>query len=585
MMEMSNKRLFAYSRSPVAGLLLALLLAALSACDSGNPVVPSTPQPPAQAGQLSISVTVVPTTLLAGGTEPALVTVMVRRVEDNQPPDDGTSVVLSVDQGSLGVNNPQSPAMLQNMVLTAGQAQTSYFPGPQLGAATLLAQVGEATGSARVDLVEILAPDFFLLGAEPAAGLPEGGETVTLQGVGFKQPLRVLFGGLQAPVKAVSNDGRAVQITTPALPVMLDPGAFFPVDITVTNALNEVVPATDTLVGGFVYTESLDPPLPFVIQVSPSTVSADGGSRVRVIGGGFRAPVRVDFGGKAGINPTVRSSSEIRVTTPKSPQPVALGATLPVDVVLTNSLNDEPQVAFLPGGLTYEGGEVPTPVVVSSISPADGPATGGTQVVVSGSGFVAPVSIELGGLRQNSELFILSTAVRFTTLPIVPAQCPAGGVIEVQGVTVTNLTTGDSASAPLTFSYRVPVPTITRVSPSSGTQLGNTVINVDGDGFVEPVRVLFFTADQEFAGVVQSVTSTRVRAATPRLPDSAFPEVDCVTSDGIAGKRFQAVTVGVRLFNLGDGCEDSFPNVFTYNPINTRCRIVATTPAPTGGGG
>ena len=576
---MNSASLFTHASRRATLALLVTVLLALGSCDSGNPVVPTAPTAPPQAGQLSISVTVSPDMLRVGGSEPAVVTVQVRRLDDGQPPDDGTQVVVSVDQGSLGVNNPDSPATVQTLALAGGQVQTSYFPGSQLGKANILAQVGQATGRGQVDLVDVLAPDFFLLGADPAAGRPEGGDLVTLQGVGFQQPLRVLFGGVQAPVQSVSADGRALQVLSPTLPTPLAPGAFLPVDITVTNGLNEPVPATDTLVGGFTYTESPDPPPPFAVQVEPSTVPAAGGTRVRIFGGGFISPVRVDFGGKAGLNPVVRSSTEIQVTTPESPQPVAAGATLVVDVQITSSLNDTPQIAIIPGGLTYDGGDLPTPIIVSSITPSEGPVEGGTQVFITGSGFESPFSVELGGLRQDEEIFISSTSLRFTTRAIVPPACPAGGVVSVQGITVTHLATGDSGSAPLTFSYQVPVPTITRVSPTAGTQLGNTVVNVEGSGFVEPVRVLFFTADAEFAGVTQSVTATQVRAATPRLPDSAFPEVDCVTPDGAAGKRFTAVTVGVRVRNLGDGCEDSFPNVFTYNPSNTSCRVV------TGGGG
>jgi hypothetical protein len=560
----------------------ALLTLALAGCDSGNPVVAAGPTSPQPAEPLAVTVVVSPSQLRVGGSDPATVRISVRQTVDNLPPADGTSALVSVDQGSLGVASPDSPVLQQSLPLTGGEAQTSYFPGATIGTATVLAQVGSTIGQGAVELVENLPSDFYLLGVDPSIGRPEGGDSVRVDGVGLRQPLRVLFGGVQAPVTSVATDGSSVQVTSPALATPLAAGGFQPVDVAVTNALNDPVPVTDMLAGGFIYSEDPAPPPLFVVEVIPSVVSALGGTTVRVRGGGFEGRVRVDFGGKAGIDPVVVSSAEIRVVTPESPQPVAAGSRLPVDVTVVGSLDTEPQTDTLRGGLTFDGGAAPFPVVVESIFPIEGPAAGGTEVTVTGSGFQNPVAIELGGLRQLDEGFITSNQARFTTRPLTnAATCPADGRVTVQGLTVTNLSSGITGSAQLAFTYLVSIPRLTRVSPAAGTQLGNTVLSVEGSGFEQPVRVLFSTPEAEFTGTVQSVTESLVRVATPRLPDSAFAEVDCVTGDGEPGKRYTPLTVGVRLINLDGGCEDSLPNVYTYNPANASCRIV--TP-PAGGG-
>jgi hypothetical protein len=555
----------------------ALLTVALAGCDSGNPVVATNPTTPGQAEPLAVSVTVSPSQLRAGGSDSATVRVSVRQRADNLPPADGTTAVVSVDQGSLGVYSPDSPILQQSLPLTGGEAQTSYFPGANLGTATVLAQVGSTIGQGAVELVEALPSDFFLLGVEPSIGRPEGGDNVRIDGVGLRQPLRVLFGGVQAAVTQVASDGSSVRVISPALAVPLAAGGFMPVDVAVTNALNEPAPVTDTLAGGFIYSEDPAPPPLFVVEVIPNLVPATGGTTVRVRGGGFEGRVRVDFGGKAGINPVVVSSSEIRVVTPESPEPVAAGTRLPVDVTVVGSLDTEPQTDTLAGGLTFDGGSAPFPVVVSNMDPIEGPSEGGTVVTVTGSGFQLPLAIELGGLRQLNEQLITSNEARFTTRPLTAtASCPADGRVTVEGLTVTNLSSGITGSAPLAFTYRVPVPRLTRVSPTAGTQLGNTVLTVEGSGFDAPVRVLFVTTDAEFTGTTQSVTETVARVATPRLPDSALPEVDCLTPEGDPGKRYTTLSVGVRLINLDGGCSDELPNVYSFNPTNTSCRLVAT---------
>ncbi len=84
----------------------------------------------------------------------------------------------------------------------------------------------------------------------------------------------------------------------------------------------------------------------------------------------------------------------------------------------------------------------------------------------------------------------------------------------------------------------MPLPVITRISPTSGSQLGNTLVSIQGSNFATSTRAEFIIGSEVYAGVVQSgSTTTLVRVASPRLPDSAFPEGDCTTSEGQAGKR------------------------------------------------
>ena len=204
-----------------------------------------------------------------------------------------------------------------------------------------------------------------------------------------------------------------------------------------------------------------------------------------------------------------------------------------VDVTVRNTANG--LEGTLPGGFTYGS----PAIVVTAIDPSRGPYTGATEVTVTGQGFPVggSVTVELAGVRQ--------------------------------------------AGADLTFTYTVATPAVSRVAPTFGPQLGNTVVTVQGAGFEAPVRVVFAKDAEEFAASVQSVSTAgdEIRVSSPRVPDSIFPEVDCViddgSEDGAPGKRYVEVTVDVRVTNQGSGCTDTFGNAFTYSPTNPNCRQVS----------
>lgn len=557
--------------------LLGVLAAAVLACDSGNPVAPAGPVQPAPGGQAySITLSSQPPELQAGSSEPATVTVSARGVADGVAPADGTQVTLSTDAGSLGVSGGEAPVRVVTLSLTGGAAQVSFFPGAEIGTATLLAELGGSLGRLEIPILEALPQSFFLTSVSPTVGHPAGGQTLTLIGAGFEQPLRVLVGGVVSQVLSVTSS--QVQAVTPPSAVPVAPGESVAVDVTVVNALNQPDSATDTLPGAFVYSRAPTPPV-FISRVDPPVGGAAGGEVVFVEGSGFVAPAQVTFGGQQASNVRVLSASRIRAVTPPAPQEVPAGQSLAVDVEVVSDLSGSAQRAVLPGGYRYDGGPAPEVVVVSAIAPDEGPFGGGTSVEITGSGFRHPVAVELGGIRQSSEAFVNDTTIRFVTDPVSVAECPADGRVPRVGVKVTNLGSGVSGSAELTFTYLVPTPRMTRITPTAGGQLGNTQVTIEGSDFAEPLRVVFGSAGNEFAATVLSVAADRVRAASPRVPDTLFPETDCVTEGGEAGKRYLEVAVDVSVLHQGTGCSDTLPQVFTYRPSNPNCRVVS------GGGG
>lgn len=569
------------SRSQLLLLVLVLAVApalVLLSCDSGNPVVPESPEVPAGgAGAYSIALSASPPQLQAGSGDPATVTVTVRD-SAGVAPTDGTRVVLSTDGGSFGVASADAPVRTTELTLAGGRAQVSFFPGDEVMTASLLARVGESLGRLQLEIVEALPSNFFLLAVEPSSGSPDGGQTVRITGAGFEAPVRVTFGGVVAQVLSVTPSQLSVVTPPSAAPVAS--GQAVPVDVMVINALNDPESTADTLPGAYVYSREPIPPL-FISEIDPETGSAGGGTVVFLHGGGFVAPVQVTFGGQQATNVTVLSSSRIRLVTPPAPQPVPGGGSLAVDVVLTNDLSGTQQQAQLAGGFRYDGGPAPDVVVVSAIAPDEGPFGGGTPVEITGSGFRHPVAVELGGIRQSGESFVNDTTIRFVTDPLSIGECPADGRVERTGVKVTNLGSGVSGSADLTFTYIVPTPLISGISPTSGPQNGNTQVTISGSDFAAPARVTFGIAGAEFTATSVSVSGGQVTARTPSVPDTVFPEADCTATvdDGmggttqVAGKRYLDVVADVTVLHQGTGCSDTLPSAFTYRPSNATCRV------------
>jgi PKD repeat protein len=151
------------------------------------------------------------------------------------------------------------------------------------------------------------------------------------------------------------------------------------------------------------------------------------------------------------------------------------------------------------------------------------------------------------------------------------------GCSDIDGpVSVTNIETGDSDSAGV-FTYLVPEPTITSITPTMGPEAGDTVVTITGVNFSDPVRVLFGDA----AGTVTSVTPSAITVRTPRFSGTLNTEPCDENGDGTQGVRNLPTTVDVEVINLITECDDdTFTNAFTYIPTDQSCRNDDAPPPP-----
>lgn len=220
-------------RNPASrNLSVALMLLALAACSTDTPTAPeNTPAPPPGSGTSTawtITLSAAPRSLDASATQPATITIQVRRASDGTPPQDGTTVVVSASLGDF--NSAASGTKTVTLSLSAGAAQVLYFAGALFGTDTIQAQLENSVGSANLLIRE--ADILFIQSVTPNNGPESGGTRIRISGTGFKQPLRVTLGpgangvSANAAIDAVGTDaqgGFIRAITGPAF----SPDAYF----------------------------------------------------------------------------------------------------------------------------------------------------------------------------------------------------------------------------------------------------------------------------------------------------------------------------------------------------------------------
>lgn len=272
-----------------------------------------------------------------------------------------------------------------------------------------------------------------------------------------------------------------------------------------------------------VYLSPKPPPPPVVTGMSPTSGPMGGNTQVTLTGANFTAGTVVRFGATAGTVQSV-SAGSIVVRTPA----------LPVGSVAVTVTRPDGQAATAPGTFTAMA---PTPVI-SAVTPASGPTSGGTSVTITGSQFVSGATVTIGG-APAAVASLTSTAIVVTT----PAR--AAGAADVK---VTN-PGGPSATRAAAFTYVAPAPVITAMSPTNGPTSGNALVTLSGMHFTAGAVVRFGSA----AGAVQSISPTAIVVRTPALAAGTYP-VTVTLPDGqsaAAPGAYTAVTPSLLITAVG----------------------------------
>jgi len=318
----------------------------------------------------------------------------------------------------------------------------------------------------------------------PLSGSTAGGTVVTITGINFTGATAVTFDGVLGTGLTI-NSSTLITVTTPA-------GSVGVKDVVVTTPLGSV-----TATGMFYYAA-----YPAVAGLSPASGSTAGGTVVTITGTNFTGATAVRFGGVLGTGLTINSSTTITVTTPTGTAGLR-------DVVVTTPVASATSI----NGFTYLA-----PPTITSLSPSSGSVAGGTLVVINGTNFASPAVVTFDGIvcPVNS---LFSTTITVTT----PAH--TAGTKDV--VVTTPL---GSATAIGGFTYWAP-PTITSLSPSSGSAAGGTVVTITGTNFTGATAVTIGGANA-MGLTVNSPTSITV---TTPAGTAGVKNVIVTTPGGLAG--------------------------------------------------
>lgn len=214
------------------------------------------------------------------------------------------------------------------------------------------------------------------------------------------------------------------------------------------------------------------------------------------------------------------------------------------------------------------------PLQITSISPISGPPSGGTPIVITGSGFEAPVRLtfEVQGqtlLLNNVRVNAAGTQITAVTPAIdLPAGANALASLRLEnGFDETGAPTGtDTISSAFTYTRNGGggFPTTMKIfslSPTSGPNEGGTRVTILGEGFTPQVQV-YFTNGALIEARIVSITSTRLEVITP---SATGPN---------AGNANAQVTL--RLRDTTSGAEAELDNAFQYGTGSTGALFISS---------
>ncbi len=352
-----------------------------------------------------------------------------------------------------------------------------------------------------------------ITGVFPAGGPPAGGTLVTINGTGLADASMVSFGGVAG---MISGDS-ATQIT-----VSSPPGSGT-VDVAVTT------PGGTSTAGMFTYQASspsptptakkttaapkkTTTPAPVVTGISPSSGTTAGGTKVTITGKNLSGATGVSFGG-AGGSITADSSTQVTATSPAGSGTVNITVTTKGGTSATSSADK----------FTYTA---PAPVV-AGISPDSGTTAGGTSVTITGDNLSGATEVSFGGTAGTI------TADSSTQ---VTATSPAGsGTVNITVTTPGGTSATTNADQ---FTYVVPAPTVTSISPTQADEGPDVTVDIFGTNLSGATSVSFGSYG---AGTITSDSSGEIVVTAPEFCGTTSITVTTAGGSATSPDQFSAV--------------------------------------------
>ncbi len=346
-----------------------------------------------------------------------------------------------------------------------------------------------------------------------------GGSSIVLNGSFFLGTTSVQIDGVNATSYIVNS---TTQITA-VIPSSIYTNTAVPITVTTPAG-------TGTLSGVFTYL-----PSPTISSVSPNTCLLAGGVTITITGVAFTNTSSVTIGGIAVTSYTVNTASQITAVVP-----AGVSVNTPYDIVIVTT-----QGTYTGTGLfTYLN--APT---VSSVSPNTGATAGGNTITIVGTNFNNATVVKIGTTNVTSYTIDSSTQITAVT--------PSGSVGSAQTITVET-PQGNVTSGTGLFSY-LNAPTVSSVSPNTGTTVGGNSVVITGTNFTNATAVKIGTTN---------VASYTVDSST---------QITAVTPSGSTGSA-QTITVETPQGNVTSGS-----GLFTYLNAPTVSTVTPNTGATVGG--
>lgn len=572
-------------RQQISWMALLALLFLFASCKGESPTAPPPGGGTGGGGTTPVGFGL---TLTASNANPvvdsiAVITAVV--TQNGQPAPDGTAVEFAATGGSFSATEVIT-AILRT---TTNGVATVQLRSTVAGPIRVQAAVGSVSRTVDVTFrvsttippPESTAPS--ITSVTPAIGIPAGGQRIQIVGKNFKEPVRVLFDvGAALPVEAfvISRTDTVIEVFTPS--VNLGAGQQLISDIIVITQAGTASEARAEFADAFTFRNEVLTPR--VTTATPNSGPITGGTRVSIFGDGFQAPVQVLFGAGEARVVTVEFGLII-VEAPAGRDTSGNGSgvvTGPVAITVRN-INSATSVTF-DAGFRYVAA-----VDITSFHPLTGAATGGTDIVIDGVGFLAPVDVLVAGLRATV-LQVSGTRILARTAAL-PSAC--GGA--TGAIMVTNVNNGDREvygddPDEDRFSYIPVQPLITAVNPSVGLVPGSNIavtVRDPGIGALGTADIRFDVGSRRVIpnpDRISTGTGFQNFSLSVPLVGFTFGTEVCTTTSG-PGTRFAPTEVPLTFVNVTTGCSNS-TTIVVDPPLPNTCippppQATVTNPAST----
>ncbi|MED4586185.1 IPT/TIG domain-containing protein [Brevibacillus choshinensis] len=341
----------------------------------------------------------------------------------------------------------------------------------------------------------------------PDNGPMAGGTFVYIDGTEFVQGLKVYFGNTEAPVGTFYSSVR-MRVTAPA---SLTAGS---VDVKIVNPDGQETTKT----AGYTFNAPPPSPAPTITKITPNSDMLTGGTPVYIDGENFVQGLKVYFGSTEVPVNYYYSNTRLKVISPAS---TVAG---PVDVKFVNPDGKE---GISTAGFTYFA-PPPETVEITKISPDKGKASGGELIYLDGSNFKKDATVKFGVNPVKIDYYYSASRVRVKA----PSSNGYEGAVDV---TLTN-TDGQSFTVPNGYTYEIPAPQITNITPNHGPLAGGTFVYIDGVNFNPNMTV---TVDGKSVPIGVYYGDTRIRITSPASNTSgAVPIVFTMPNGATASTTF-----------------------------------------------